>query len=99
MPLGTQFGVSKTGLKTCVIRDIDVMTPRERLPPRALPDDVRASLGFAPKPASTGDKAGAAPSSAANSIPAPPPKLIAALQARKSLGNTMPSDKRPRFKA
>jgi len=46
MPLGVQFGTSNTGLNTCVIRDIDVMTPRPRLPPRALPDDVRQKLGF-----------------------------------------------------
>ncbi len=49
MPLGTQFGVSSTGLKSCVIRDLDVMAPRPKLPPRALPDDVRSSLGLAPK--------------------------------------------------
>lgn len=44
--LGVQFGTSKTGLNTCVIRDIDVSTPRPRLPPRALPDDIRQKLGF-----------------------------------------------------
>ena len=44
-----KFGYSKTGLPTQVIRDIDWATPRDRLPPRALPDDVRAKLGLIPK--------------------------------------------------
>lgn len=58
-------GYTKSGLRTAVLRDLDIAAPRAKLPPRALPDDVRAKLGFgAPKAdagpvlaASTGSKA------------------------------------------
>jgi hypothetical protein len=39
-------GATKTGLRTAVLKDLDIAAPRAKLPPRALPDDVRAKLGF-----------------------------------------------------
>ena len=33
-----QQGVSKSGLNSARVRDLDVAAPRQRLPPRALPD-------------------------------------------------------------
>ena len=41
-----QQGQSKTGLSSARVRDLDIAAARPRLPPRALPDDVRASLGL-----------------------------------------------------
>lgn len=35
-------------MKPCVIRDLDALAPRPKLPPRALPDEVRSKMGFAP---------------------------------------------------
>jgi hypothetical protein len=36
--------VSKSGLRSARMLDIDISTPRPPLPSRALPDDVRAKL-------------------------------------------------------
>ena len=36
--------VSKSGLRSARMLDIDISTPRPPLPPRALPDDVRSKL-------------------------------------------------------
>ncbi len=44
-------GYTKSGLRTAVLRDLDIAAPRAKLPPRALPDDVRARLGLASAPA------------------------------------------------
>jgi hypothetical protein len=44
-----QYGVSASGLHSAKLRDLDAQAPRARLPPRALPDDVRRKLGLAPR--------------------------------------------------
>lgn len=41
-----QQGVSGSGLQSEKIFDIDLHSQRPKLPPRALPESVRASLGF-----------------------------------------------------
>ena len=41
-----QQGMSKTGLSSARVRDLDVAAPRPKLPPRARPEDVRAKLGL-----------------------------------------------------
>lgn len=55
-----QQGMSKTGLTSARVKDLDVAAPRPKLPPRALPDDVRAKLGLAPSAAAGADGAAAA---------------------------------------
>ena len=65
--------VSKTGLRSICYRDVDANRPRDPLPSRALPDDVRAKLGLAPREGSV-----PAPlrKSAANASKAPPAKEL-----------------------
>ena len=55
-----QQGMSKTGLTSARVKDLDVAASRPKLPPRALPDDVRATLGLAPSAAAGADGAAAA---------------------------------------
>jgi hypothetical protein len=41
-----QFGVTGGGLRAAVLRDLDCLAVRQKMPPRALPDDVRRKLGL-----------------------------------------------------
>lgn len=75
-------GYTKSGLRTAVLRDLDIAAPRSKLPPRALPDDVRAKLGFGAPVASKAD---------AVSIP-----VLATSTAKAA--NKGPSSARPMFK-
>lgn len=94
MPVGLQYGVSASGLPSCRIRDLDVLQPRQRLPARALPDSVRATMGFTKPVAVAAEAGGADAPAAAPRAPAaaraalPLPTLLAALPARKSLAAT-----------
>ncbi len=63
-----QWGVSSSGLIAARLRDLDIVQKRDPLPSRALPDSVRAALGFIKKAPASSDTAASASASTSTGV-------------------------------